>query len=314
MSDLRIVMFVGLGIEIFNSCLMLLYDDKKALEEVGDENSDNDDDDSDDDSSDTGNIADEETVELTTLQRRQEWIPYIIFAQDLIAAFGSGMTIKFFPLFFKDEIGMTPSQVQVIFCIAPLVMAMTSTLGSKLASSGFGRVQTQLLFSMLGVSCLYGMVFFQHFLSLRPLWLVPIYVARTSLMNGSYPLQESILMDFVPKHSRGRWKSLDSVASFGWCGSAALGGWLADKYDYTYTFLITAILQSVAIGVWALLLPLVPRTEGMTNHPPNSSTSATQEPMVEEIIPRCDSTATPIVDGEEPLPQELLGQPLLSVE
>ena len=69
-------------------------------------------------------------------------------------------------------------------------------------------------------------------------------------------------MEFVTKDERARWKSLDSVASFGWCGSAAFGGWLADKYDYTYTFLITALMQTVGIFVWCLLLPLVPRTEG----------------------------------------------------
>jgi hypothetical protein len=37
-------------------------------------------------------------------------------------------------------------------------------------------------------------------------------------------------MDFVPKQERARWKSLESVGAFGWCGSAALGGILADKY------------------------------------------------------------------------------------
>ena len=39
-------------------------------------------------------------------------------------------------------------------------------------------------------------------------------------------------MDFVPKETRARWKSLDSISQFGWCGSAAPGGWLADKYSY----------------------------------------------------------------------------------
>ena len=48
------------------------------------------------------------------------------------------------------------------------------------------------------------------------------------------------------------------------CGSAAFGGWLADKYDYTYSFLITAILQSIGILIWSTLLPLVPRREGQT--------------------------------------------------
>jgi MFS family permease len=153
----------------------------------------------------------------------------------------------------------------MIYVIVPFVMVICSTLGSKLAASGFGRVQTTLLFSCSGVSFLYCMVFFKHYLDIHPFLLVPIYVMRTSLMNASYPLQESILMDFVPKDERARWKSLDSVAAFGWCGSAALGGWLSDRFDYTYTFLITAILQSVGIAVWSLLLPLVPRTEGRSS-------------------------------------------------
>mmetsp|Transcript_53621 Transcript_53621/g.130620 ORF Transcript_53621/g.130620 Transcript_53621/m.130620 type:complete len:235 (+) Transcript_53621:119-823(+) len=188
--------------------------------------------------------------------------PYLVFFQGLIFAVGSGMTVKFFPLFFKDEVGMTPSQVQIIYTIVPAVMVVASTACTKISGAGFGRVQTMLLFSCLGVSLLYAMVLFKGYLDNHPFLLVPIYVLRTALMNATYPIQESILMDFVPKNERARWKSLDSVASFGWCGSAALGGWIADKYDYTYTFLITAILQSCGIVVWSFLLPLVPRKEG----------------------------------------------------
>ena len=68
-------------------------------------------------------------------------------------------------------------------------------------------------------------------------------------------------MDFVPKDTRSRWKSLDSIASFGWCGSAALGGYLADKYDYSFTFMITAVLQGLGGVLLLLLLPLVPVDE-----------------------------------------------------
>eukprot|EP00470_Lotharella_oceanica_P010938 CAMPEP_0170191402 /NCGR_PEP_ID=MMETSP0040_2-20121228/51625_1 /TAXON_ID=641309 /ORGANISM="Lotharella oceanica, Strain CCMP622" /LENGTH=62 /DNA_ID=CAMNT_0010439475 /DNA_START=16 /DNA_END=200 /DNA_ORIENTATION=- len=48
--------------------------------------------------------------------------------------------------------------------------------------------------------------------------IVPIYVIRTGVMNCTYPLDESILMDFCPKEKRARWKSLESIAAFGWCG------------------------------------------------------------------------------------------------
>lgn len=295
---LRIVMYVGLALEIVNSLMMTLFDDRKALEEnhLNNNDDDNNEDESNGEEETTGAendidaCGDNPTVMApdgnsqsgiisptteqnrepgsagnlagTSLSKRQRWIPYIVFSQGLISAVGSGMTIKFFPLFFKDEVGMTPSQVQIIYCIVPLVMAVSSTLCTKLAGSGFGRVQAMILYSVGGVSLLYVMVFFKTYLDHHPYLLVPIYVFRTSLMNGSYPIQESILMDYVPKKERARWQSLDSVASFGWCGSAAFGGWLADKYDYTATFLITAILQTIGIAVWCLLWPLVPRTEG----------------------------------------------------
>ena len=47
-------------------------------------------------------------------------------------------------------------------------------------------------------------------------------------------------------HIVSRWKSLDSVSVFGWCGSAALGGYLADRFGYTFTFLVTAAIQGTA--------------------------------------------------------------------
>ena len=49
--------------------------------------------------------------------------------------------------------------------------------------------------------------------------------------NATYPLSESILMDFVAKEFRARWKSLESVVQFGWCGSAVVGGWLGDRSE-----------------------------------------------------------------------------------
>ena len=152
-------------------------------------------------------------------------------------------------------------------------MVIMGMLCTKIASGPLqvGRVQTTALYELGGISLLLSMVYFKEYLDVHPFLLVPIYIMRTSLMNATYPLQESILMDFVPKSSRARWKSLDSVASFGWCGSAAFGGWLADKYDYTHTFLCTAIFQIVALCIWCLLLPLVPRIEGSDNSNDNNN-------------------------------------------
>ena len=48
----------------------------------------------------------------------------------------------------------------------------------------------------------------------------------------------------------------------GWCGLAALGGWLADKYSYGFTFYITAAVQGAAIVMQSALIFIVPRLRG----------------------------------------------------
>ena len=311
MAHLRLVIYVGLGMEVCNSCLMMLFDDNKALdteddaverEEIQtDNNGDGSSSDWTDDLEDGSSSSDSSSSSRTPLQKRQEWIPYLVFLSGLISALGSGMTVKFFPLFFKDEVGMTPSQVQIIYCLVPLVMVVLGALCTKIAKAGVGRVQTTAIYTTVGISLLLCMVFFKSYLDAHPFLLVPIYVLRTGLMNATYPLTESILMDYVPKDQRARWKSLDSVASFGWCGSAAFGGWLADKYDYTHTFLVTAIFQIVSLIIWCCLAPLVPREEG-------ARTSAQESPVEEQGDDVIDSENES--GGEEERMTEL-SEPLL---
>ena len=288
LSHLRAVLYVGLGLEGVAATIMFFFDDKKSLDEedesgevegANEETSNNDETsisgnnvlrdidtekgDAEEESASDAHTSDEigNTSDALSTKRRQKLIPIILCFQSLVFALGSGMTIKFFPLFFKEEVKLSPSRVQLIYVLVPLSMVAFSGIGEKISSTGFGRVQTMVLLNSMGVSCLYAMVFGKRYLDSHPLALVPIYVLRTALMNCTYPLNESILMDFVPKNERARWKSLDSVVSFGWCGSAAIGGWLSDKYDYTFTFLITAIIQSVGILCFLPLIPLVPRKE-----------------------------------------------------
>jgi MFS family permease len=276
---LRIVLYVGLAFEVINAVIMMFFDDAKALDEQkandseeSDTTSPNNEEEKDQEQAFPQSLVEQADAASTLLDESQEdnnrimaqrrrLIPYINFASQLIFGIASGMTVKFFPLFFKDEVNMSPSQVQLIYVIVPIGMICCSGIGKLLASTGFGRVQSSLLLMVTGVSALYSMVFLKSYLDVHPFVLVPVYVMRTSLMNAPYPLQESIIMDYVPKNERARWKSLDSVSSFGWCGSAALGGWLTDRYDYTFTFLITAMMQTVGILVYALLLPLVPAQE-----------------------------------------------------
>ncbi len=287
LDELKDVILVGMGLEVFAACCMFPFDDKKALKEPGEEISgEGECANADCKSVEESPASDERknTEGDEALEKRRSRIPYILFCSDMLVSLGSGMTVKFFPLFFKDDCELSPVTVQVIYLIVPLFMIVCAQCGSAMSKT-LGRVQTILSVKTIGLSFLFSIVFFQDYLIKRPALLIPIYILRTGLMNSTYPLQESILMDFVPKDQRARWKSLESVSAFGWCGSAALGGVLADKYDYPFTFLLTACIQSFGTSLYLFLLPLVPRSEKALTESRMSrggSTADLTEPLLRE--------------------------------
>ena len=173
------------------------------------------------------------------------------------------MTVKYFPLYFKNAVGLRPADVQAVFAVQPALMAAFVLLSQKLSLAA-GRVPCVLLCKALGVGCLAAMVYLAEVSKCED-WqvMVPLFLARTSFANCSGPLEESILMDNVPRGTRARWKSLDSIHAVGWCGSAWLGGYIADTFrwnghdGYVFTFAVTAAMQTTGSCMQFLLLPLV---------------------------------------------------------
>ena len=126
------------------------------------------------------------------------------------------------------------------------------------------------------------------------LLIVLIYLARSALMNSVYALEESIMMDFVPKNTRATWKGLESISVFGWCGSAALGGVIADATDYPTTFLITAAVQGTGALMFALLYFIIPRDQDREKHPAEAGGAA-------DAADASAAAALIVSDGLEPL-------------
>eukprot|EP00884_Botryococcus_braunii_P015001 jgi/Botrbrau1/23501/Bobra.106_1s0052.1 len=195
--------------------------------------------------------------------RYAAFVPYLIACSDILYGLASGMTIKFFPVFFQDPrfVGLRPSSTNFVLAGQPLAIACGSLLAQRV-SARLGRVQTMIVFKALGVTLITIMGVFTSVWQCVPL-LIPMFLIRTSVNNACYPISRSILMDFVPKASRAKWNSFDAIVSWGWSGSAALGGILIHRHGYQITFLITACIQFCGWLVILLLLPLVPRTEGV---------------------------------------------------
>lgn len=281
LSELRTLLAAGVSLELLSVVGMCMFRDDAALgeeseaiteraaggqppseleepsrEAVGDGGAPSD---SNSVQSDSNSNEDSAPGSETPSNEQLRRIPYIVFGTDLMLSLASGCTIKFFPLFFKNDCGLSPSAVQAIYVVVPLAMACCSTLATKL-SARVGSVQAVLCLRVAGLGFFGVLIALYHYgyASGNAKWaIVAVYVARTAAMNSVYPIEESILMDYVPKKQRARWKSLESVSAFGWCGSAFLGGWLADQYSYTFTFMITISMQALATLIYASLLPLV---------------------------------------------------------
>jgi len=296
LDELRDVIYVGMGLEFFAACILLFFRDDCALGEEADhlEALNQGEEGSADQKAgvdldkggleEAGDAQEPQTPPISAssmLCSRQQRIPMLTFVASLITALGAGMTVKFFPLFFKNECDLSPSAVQGIYVAVPIAIILFSGFAQRLASTGFGRVQCIMISKAIGVSCLVLMVLcLRKFDAPWPV-IVVLYLLRTGIMNCTFPLEESVTMDFVPKAYRARWKSLESVAQFGWCGSAALGGYLADRFDYSFTFLITAAIQGSAILIWATLIPYIPRYErGRHESKGNSRADSLEKPLI----------------------------------
>ena len=90
-------------------------------------------------------------------------------------------------------------------------MAAFASLGTRAATS-CGRVPVMTAIEMCGTALL-ALIAFLADRGANAGLLVALHLVRTGLMNCCYPLEDSVLMDFVPKKTRARWQALDSVSS-----------------------------------------------------------------------------------------------------
>eukprot|EP00667_Euglena_gracilis_P010472 EG_transcript_10655 len=210
------------------------------------------------------------------------WVPWLMVLSDVIFGVASGMTVKFFPLFFQNEVGLSPVAVNVVYGGGPVVVAGGCAALAWL-SHRIGRIATIFWASLLGIALLVLMTALPQ-LWTRAEFILPLYLVRTALMNAVIPLCQSVLMDYTPKGRRGVWNAVASVTSFGWSGSAALGGYLVDRHGYGFTFKVTVAVQLLGAAV---LLPLWPVVGAELPR-------VTQRPLAE--APFGDSACSPPTD------------------
>merc|ERR1739848_42672 len=117
----------------------------------------------------------------------------------------------------------------------------------------------------------------------KPFVMIPVYLLRCGFMWSTGGLSYSIIADYVPKEYRARWNTLESISSFGWSGSALLGGKLVQAYDYEITFAITASIQLLAVILFYFpITPLVAHESDIQDLVQEKLKNEMKEPLLDE--------------------------------
>lgn len=193
----------------------------------------------------------EEEASARSQARRRRRIAATIVCADVVSMLGSGMTVKFFPIFFWKDCGLSPIQVNCIYAAGPLGVSAAAFAAQRL-SSRLGRVETAVLTKFCGIALLVWMS-----VARDDRLVVALYLARTWLMNCCQGITRSVLNDYVPKAERARWNAFESINLFSWSGSAVLGGFLIEKKGFRATFAYTAALQFCSVCALASIAGLV---------------------------------------------------------
>lgn len=89
------------------------------------------------------------------------YVPAMIAFSDLTAGLASGMTIKFFPIFFMNNLSMKPIAVSALYVVAPLGAAAMSRI-TRHTSKVLGRVYATVFAKILGVCNLFLMTYLAY--------------------------------------------------------------------------------------------------------------------------------------------------------
>lgn len=171
-------------------------------------------------------------------------IPTFIATADVLGGLGAGLSIRYFPIFFLENLQMRPESVQITFICSAITIAILSQLAQHVGKK-IGRIQTTVIFKWMGILFLIAMVL--SYQSGLPTYIIcACFVLRTASINATGGLTRSVLMDEVPKNERAKWSSLEAVNMFSWAGSAIIGGIMVDKEGILANFYFTALWQFIS--------------------------------------------------------------------
>lgn len=179
--------------------------------------------------------------------------PVAVEATFFFILLGSGMSTKFYPLFFARDFGLTPFGLCLLGAAEPLGVAVLSRLNPCITRR-LGRARTATLFMCLSPLLLLGVIKIPQIALVAPL-----FVLRTATARAYIPLFQAIVATCVPSRHRGKFAAFNAFRMSFFSASAFVGAWLADAYgSYRPAFFVTAIWQWACIVLFAPVLLWLP--------------------------------------------------------
>ena len=217
-------------------------------------------------------------------------VPYLLVSFRTFAALGSGMSVKFFTLFFKDTpenggLDCNPSVVYFVIAVLPFLRASAVRVSRRFVF--IGRVQLLLVQWLMGISALAALVVMGEVgggfrgMGVRVAALV-LYLFRCSALQSGQYLCASIMNDYTPKAQRARWAATMQIQQVGWSGSAALGGLIVEHLGYLSVFTITTAVHVTSLFALAPLLWIVPREECVISEKRDNKNTQEEESSEED--------------------------------
>lgn len=213
------------------------------------------------------NRSPEKGVDLGKLQGTKQFlretnIPLFIVALGVVIGIGAGMTVRFFPIFFKEIYNLPPSVMNFMYFLNFVLTGILGIVAVK-AVKYIGKIQSIVLVQLIAIICLLIIAM------IPPLVIViPIFLLRGAFMNSSQPVKNAIVMDLVRKKNRGIFQSLEVLSeNFFWSLSAGIGGFLLQYYNFPVLYVATATIYVVGTLPYLLIRNKLTTNYGLKQSP-----------------------------------------------
>lgn len=239
-GTLKQVIFAGVIALIIGVMILSLMDDKYSLgmesESEGMQNSTTE---------DHGHLG---IIQKSKQITGENKIPLFIVALGVVIGIGAGMTVRFFPIFFKEIYNLPPSIMNFMYFLNFVLTGIFGILAVR-AVKYIGKIESIIVVQLIAIVCLFIIAM------IPPLAIViPIFILRGAFMNSSQPVKNAIVMDLVRKKNRGIFQSLEVLSqNFFWSLSAGVGGFLLQYYNFPVLYIATASIYVVGTLPYLLI-------------------------------------------------------------